>query len=378
MPTKTGTGAGYISYELEPMINGVNYEDKLTKFKITEKLNQVPEFEIELVDVATTDAIVVRGNYFVLKSGTINVTPKFEIGDIDKSTDLFVTTKGYAWAESKLNNFLVKKTASSDSDCQAGRPQYTAIAANTIVAEQLAAYTTGVSAGTVSSTVASIRSEGDKLISFFAGLASLLGTDWYGSYSSDLATSYINVATRGTDKSGTITIAVSGTSQNAEMTSRESDFNSLRNELTVYGYGDGINQLESKSFHATRTRSTLSAAMTATQTTAVLVDASLFPVAGNAWIGCEKCTYTGKAGNTLTGLTRGVAFQGNASEAYAHALGSPAYDAQWTETAPQSSGGGSSIYSNGRRQESFTLKDVVDQSTLDILAEKLLLERIGV
>jgi hypothetical protein len=96
------------------------------------------------------------------------------------------------------------------------------------------------------------------------------------------------------------------------------------------------------------------------------------------WIGCEKCTYTGKAGNTLTGLTRGVAFQGNALKAYAHKVESPAYDAQWTETAPQSSGGASSIYINGRRQESYTFKEIIDQSTLDIVAEKMMLERKGV
>jgi hypothetical protein len=378
MPSKTATGNAYIGYDLEPIINGVDFEDKLVEFKITEKLDQVPEFELELVDVSTSDVNVVRGNYFVIRSGSTYVTPKFEIGNVDKSTDLFVKLEGYAWAESKLNNYLVKKTASCDSESQTGRPQYTAVPVNTIVAEQLAAYTTGVSAGTVLSTALTIRSEGDKFINFFAGMADVLDTDWYGSYSANLATSYINITTRGTDKSGSIIIAVSGANQNAEVTSRESDYDSLRNELTVYGYGDGINQLESKSFHSTRTRSYLSSAMTATQTTAVLADASLFPVSGSVWIGCEKCTYTGKAGNTLTGLTRGVAFQGNVSKAYAHKVESPAYDAQWTETAPQSSGGGSSIFINGRRQDSYTFREIIDQSTLDIVAEKMMLERKGV
>jgi hypothetical protein len=53
---------------------------------------------------------------------------------------------------------------------------------------------------------------------------------------------------------------------------------------------------------------TLNGAINDTTTTIVLTDASLFPSAGtnHIQIGTEEISYTGKSGNTLTGVTRGV------------------------------------------------------------------------
>lgn len=50
----------------------------------------------------------------------------------------------------------------------------------------------------------------------------------------------------------------------------------------------------------------LDADITASATTLTLVDASAFPASGTVGIDSEKITYTGKSGNTLTGLTRGA------------------------------------------------------------------------
>ncbi len=57
-------------------------------------------------------------------------------------------------------------------------------------------------------------------------------------------------------------------------------------------------------------RDRLASAMNNTQTTMDLYDASRFPSTGGVvLIDSEYITYTGKAGNTLTGLTRGASFQ---------------------------------------------------------------------
>jgi hypothetical protein len=63
--------------------------------------------------------------------------------------------------------------------------------------------------------------------------------------------------------------------------------------------------------------STLASAISATDTTIPLVDASTFPNSGTVKIGDELITYTGKDGNNLTGATRGT----GGTTAVAHAAG---------------------------------------------------------
>ena len=53
-------------------------------------------------------------------------------------------------------------------------------------------------------------------------------------------------------------------------------------------------------------RSKLYGAMTTTQTALTVYDGTYFPSAGTLYIDAEMITYTGKTGNVLTGLTRGV------------------------------------------------------------------------
>ncbi len=367
------------TYDLDIYVNGTKYSDNLISYKLVERLNQVPYIEANFVDILTANTDVVYGKWIAIKSDNSGnwVSPKLMLSEVGDLSDDFVDVKAEGWVERKLKDFLVTNTASADVNSQAGRPQYNSESVSDIVTEQLAAYTTSVSAGTLSSEVINIRSEGDNLISFIAGCASVASTDWYSSYSSDLATSSINVTSKGSDKSATIILNASGVSQNCEAGERKQNYDLLKNVLVVRGYGDGINQLESKCFHATSSRTKLSAELSATAVTASVVDASVLPATGSVWIGCEKVSYSGKSSNDLTGLTRGVAFQGNVSKAYAHAVNSPVYDAQYTEASPQSTGNGSSINTHGLKMESFELREIIDQSTLDILAEKLLTERKG-
>jgi hypothetical protein len=63
--------------------------------------------------------------------------------------------------------------------------------------------------------------------------------------------------------------------------------------------------------------STLATSITATSTTITLVDASSFPSSGTIVIDYEQISYTGKSGNQLTGVTRGV----NGTTAAAHLAG---------------------------------------------------------
>ncbi|MBI5309004.1 MAG: hypothetical protein HZB37_11930, partial [Planctomycetes bacterium] len=66
----------------------------------------------------------------------------------------------------------------------------------------------------------------------------------------------------------------------------------------------------------------LDAAITAAQTTLNLIDASRFPASGSIGIDNEDITYTGKNGNQLTGLVRGV----NSTTAVIHNRGTPVWE----------------------------------------------------
>lgn len=71
-------------------------------------------------------------------------------------------------------------------------------------------------------------------------------------------------------------------------------------------------------------RTTLVTALTKTSTSAVLSDASRFPTSGSFWINNEKVAYSGKSGDTLTGLTRGY----DSTTATVHAAGSTIWEHQ--------------------------------------------------
>ena len=583
----------YIDNDLTFNVNGTAY-DNVTGFKFVDRLNQLPYFEMQFVDVKTSNTDILVNKDVMLLAGEVLLFPKMTIRKRKPKSHLFLDISGYAAAENNMLDILTDTTAAADSDSQAGRPQYIGVDIDTIVSEQIA----DVSGVTVNinnlPTPITIRGENDNVLSLLAGVSTVGKAEWWSSYGDvtadypyssnyfnmaqkrrsgrggsiyatdgntlmlfhcntgsgttlvdssgnsddgafkgagepawstdskfgayclhfDGSNDYVNAGTalntetaysvemwfkldadfdsdNATDQylcsnfgatvkglelyldasdgrmlyqvSGVDTIHsdqvawnnttwyhvvitgssagmkmyingieqnetstsdasdiddsdnlyigckddltasfdgkldeirvsdsvrttfssteefnISGTSQNINPTSREQDWDSMANIVKVFGYGDGINQLESYNFHATSVRTFLTAALTATGTTATVNNASAFDATGNVWIGCEKCAYTGKTATSFTGLTRGGAFVGNVSAAYAHKARSPVYDAQYTAAASQSTGNGSSINSNGSKSKSFTDKTVVDQSSLDIMTEGILNERKGI
>ncbi|MCK5219924.1 hypothetical protein KAR10_10380, partial [bacterium] len=148
------------------------------------------------------------------------------------------------------------------------------------------------------------------------------------------------------------------------------------------GYGDGINQLKTKIFHATDNRTYLTVAMTKNGTETITVaDTTSFDATGDLWIGCEKVSYTGKTGTTFTGITRSVAFADKTDvvESYVHTKFIEVYDAQYTRTSAEtdsSIGDGTELNDAnwGINEQTFTDKTIIDQDTLDKIAYYLLLQ----
>jgi len=387
----TCNGNAYIMYDPAVYIDNALFDDYVMSYRFVEKLNEVPEFECNLlaVDSSLRTSTVKFGKDVQLRSGDALLFPKMMIRRCEYKTNLETTIKGWGYVESILQDKLTETTASSDPESQSGRPQYSGKAVSTIMSEQIG-LVSDVSMDTNSNTkVITIRGENDNILSFLAGCVDVSNGDWWSSYGgTNYETNYFNSSDdliasgyygRGSDKTSTVNLYVSGDDQNANMTSREVDRDSHFNYVKVFGYGDGVNQLESHAFHTTSVRSYLTAELSSTETSSMtLNDASDFPSSGSVWVGCEKISYSSKSGNQLQTLTRGVAFLGSVSEAYTHKVNSPVCDAQYSTSSPQLDGEGSSIGSNGVIERSYTDRTIIDQSALDILAEKVLLDHIGV
>ncbi len=169
--------------------------------------------------------------------------------------------------------------------------------------------------------------------------------------------------------------------------SRKVDRETVRNDVVALGYGDGINQLRSRIFHASTSRTRLYSPLSASEAAEMEVDdASSFPTAGIVFVGMERVRYTGMVTtgtHKLTGLTR--EYEGDlpgknrdSLAAYAHGQdvavwlhadesGAPVY------YDPQTAQTGSSIEVDGwKGGPPYVDRGVIDQSTLDHLAQRLL------
>jgi len=135
------------------------------------------------------------------------------------------------------------------------------------------------------------------------------------------------------------------------------------------GYGDGINQLFTSTYSASPIWTTLSANIGATDATISLIDATSFAASGTVRIAEEIITYTGKAGNNLTGCTRGT----SSSTAKVHRKG--CYIEKYVVyTSPEAN---SSLSTNGLMELTLTYRDVLDESTLELIATNEMIDRMN-
>lgn len=96
----------------------------------------------------------------------------------------------------------------------------------------------------------------------------------------------------------------------------------LEDVTVFYGTANDEQLIFARDFTNT---STLTAAMLAGDNTLALASAAAFPASGTIIVDSETIEYTGKAGNTLTGLTRGR----YGTTAAGHASGATVYMANW-------------------------------------------------
>ena len=378
MPARSGTIVIHVPLEPTILINGTDYSDYVISYRFYEELNQMREFEITLADIGSTEkSDVAEGNVVKFMLGR-KLIFKGIISKAEYQTHDFAKISGYGSLETLLSERVVEVTSSALSSSTFARPFYSQVATSTIVSEQLANESditvgTNENLGTIS-----VRSEMDNKLAFLASIAENRNGEWWASHGSyPYDDEVFNIASRRGSTTSVKTYEISGITQNANVTSREKDYESLWNVITVLGRGDGQNQLYSKISHSTLKRTKLAADMSATDTTCTVEDASVFSVNDVVWIGMEQCTITAidTANNTLT-VTRASSdgTDSNGQEylqAYAHSAGVAVYDASYYEYSPEETAG-VSVYDYGIKAKVVANPKINDQDALDLLATKLL------
>lgn len=311
---------------------------KYTYMRFRDSQNEMGDFELHLSGVTPNDyqTYLLEGRKIWFELGSQRVFK----GRIEK-----VERGSY-----KTCKILGKDMAVIGKDAQTDRTVYTNTDTSDIVTAEinkLPGLNVGINTNYGEITV---RNEYGTIISFLSNMVNSIGYDWWISQDA-LDNDYFNVdVTKG---DGTIkkVYYVAKPNANCKSANYERDRSMLYNVVTVLGRGDGINQVRCKTYNASATYSRLASPITETDTTIVLDDASAFPSSGEVRISEERITYTGVSGNSLTGCSRGQ----NGTIANPHRKG--AFIEKYVpEDTPEA---GSSIYENGRKSRTITLRDIL-------------------
>ncbi len=226
----------------------------------------------------------------------------------------------------------------------------------------------------------SFRAEEDARLSIVDGICKVIGADWFTDRDGDDRDRFRMVPRRGLDSAqDSFQLGMSVIAPIKHETDRET----VRNDVTALGYGDGQNQLRSRIWHATTIRDVLTVDYPENDTGPIsIVDASSWPTNGTMFLGMERVDYTGKSSTQVgtTSVTRAYVGDGYESlDAYNHSEGIAVWlhvdttttpDTTYDPSSPQT---GSSIEDNGHRQGwPFVDRGIIDQGTLDFLAQRLL------
>jgi len=375
-------------------VNGQDYTTYALDYSVKKELNQAAEFKVKFIAIpASKRSDFAEGKEIKFIFGS-SLFLRGKIQRSTYSTTYDVEVEGFGWGESILKERLVEVTDSCNKELSpVNRPFYENVPIQTIVSEQLAGTSISIDPINNGSDLGTFTGRGDMInkLSFLAQLAESVNAEWWFDYGSAPSFSNVvfNIARRKGSSSAVVNYNISGSNVNAVRTANEKDFNALWNDVTAIGYGDGVNQIKSRIYHATNSRTTTLGDLPKNGTVITGVDFSSFPNSGNVWIGEEKVTYASRTNSTLDDCTRWVS--GTSSEEgsfripwldskkdntevpeskkYIHYSGVAVYDAQYTPSSPEA---GSSIATYGIKEHIVTDRRVVDQHTLDIAAQTVL------
>ena len=357
-------------------VEGVEY------FKVEKRLNQMSKFTIDLPQIEAAQKLYVKEYAKVLLISNNFLVLKGRIQKVNYETSYSCTIEGFGMEAVILDKEYRNATRSPEDE---DRVQYENISAQLIAKELLSTNHDGVAPWTMKPRTyglfatdygqISVRYEYANKLTALGNLSNSLNYDWWIDHDPiSYANDYFNMASIKGNQTNPATDAnrqftITGAAVNAEGTDYQRDVTNIANYVKIQGYGDGLNQLFTSTYNASPTWTTLSANITASATTISLTDASAFASSGTVRIAEEIITYTGKSVNNLTGCTRGT----SGTIAKIHRKG--CYIEKYViYSSPEAN---SSLYTNGLMELTLTYRDVLDESTLELIATKELINRMN-
>jgi len=258
--------------------------------KIIKKINEMDSFEVNLMDVTSSDANVQYGRIIKIFS-EYTLIFKGRIESVKYKTDGTTTIKGFGMATFLANKEYTLRNTWFDTTVNLSN--YFLSLNNDSASPWI------ITPGTIEDYGENIdfRSEFDNKLQIMDALARQLEWDWYidnGDY--PFNTDTFNLVYWRGSLAPTYSVQLSGTSQNGFISDRNDNMSSLLNSVIYMGKGEGTNQIWTKFSLVSTIYDKLDQSITA-YTPLVLITANGFPDMGIAKIGRTPVAYTSKIGN---------------------------------------------------------------------------------
>jgi hypothetical protein len=259
--------------------------------KIIKKINEMDSFEVNLMDVTSSDANVQYGRIIKIFSESTLIL-KGRIESVKYKTDGTTTIKGFGMATFLANKEYTLRNTWFDTTINLSN--YFLSLNNDSASPWI------ITPGTIEDYGENIdfRSEFDNKLQIMDALARQLEWDWYidnGDYPFNSDTFNL-VYWRGS-LAPTYSVQLSGTSQNGFISDRNDNMSSLLNSVVYMGKGEGTSQIWTKFSLVSTIYDKLDQTILDATSPMTLITASGFPTRGIAMIGRTPVIFTNKVGN---------------------------------------------------------------------------------
>jgi len=305
-----------------------DFSENLMYLKCQGRLNELLQLDVKLMGIDTDAEKLLLKDWnesemqgiILLCVGT-NFKKKFTIEQSKYNTDYTCNFNATISTGTIGYGQLKKRRLGSSEDWTYTNKDFSSIV-DDIVEYDVSNDILDTSISDVNSVKTNVSFDRDVRINAINDICESANADWWLSFESiadnNIGTDTLNIASsKGSDKSATVSLVVSGSNQSCIATSKNKEVKNLVNDITILGYSAGVNQLSTNIFHATtdakRTHtngaidSFLDGDISATATDIDVEDGSVFEGGGGVVvIDGEKIEYDSISGNTLETCTRGV------------------------------------------------------------------------
>jgi len=233
-------------------INEVEFTDYFISFRVVKKLNQMGSFEIKLLDIRSSDQVNVQQGKIVKIFVDNNLLFKGRIETVEYGSEYECTIKGYDMSQDLLHWQIADRKDHTDGED-------TNILVEYLCSENYdrnSPWIMQVGTNDVTATVYT-RFEYTNRLKCLHALATHNNAEWWisnggsGNHAFPFDTDYFNLSSSKGTGTSVHTFYLSGANQNATLCKREKDMENLVNDVTVLGYGDGVNQISATSNDST-------------------------------------------------------------------------------------------------------------------------------